>query len=489
MPLGHGFSYSSAPVKTISEIQFGILSPEEIKAYSVALIEYPEVIDEITQKQKRGGLMDPKMGTIDRNFKCETCGEGMSECPGHFGHIELAKPVFHIGFMIKVKKILECICVNCGKLKVDLRDPTVRQVVRRVPAKDRLKHIWEKAKAKTVCDTDEVPEEGKEGAENALEAVPGHGGCGHVQPLIRKEGLKLFVVYKKQKEEEDDEDIKMLQPDKRPFTASEVYNLLRKISSEDLQTMGLSESFARPDWMILTVLPVPPPPVRPSISVDGGAMRSEDDLTYKLSEILKANMQVRTREQEGAPPHVIAEFEQLLQYHVATYMDNDIAGIPQALQKSGRPVKAIRARLKGKEGRLRGNLMGKRVDFSARTVITGDPNLQLDQVGVPKSIAMTLTYPERVTPYNISYLQDLVNNGPQTHPGARYVVRDTGERIDLRHNKNNACSLQFGWMVERHLRDNDFILFNRQPSLHKMSMMCHRVKVMPYSTFRLNLSV
>lgn len=105
----------------------------------------------------------------------------------------------------------------------------------------------------------------------------------------------------------------MLQPDKRPFTASEVYNLLRKLSSEDLQTMGLSESFARPDWMILTVLPVPPPPVRPSIAVDGGAMRSEDDLTYKLSEILKANMQVRTREQEGAPPHVIAEFEQLLQ--------------------------------------------------------------------------------------------------------------------------------------------------------------------------------
>jgi DNA-directed RNA polymerase II subunit RPB1 len=83
------------------------------------------------------------------------------------------------------------------------------------------------------------------------------------------------------------------------------------------------------------------------------------------------------------------------QFHVATYMDNDIAGIPQALQKSGRPLKAIRARLKGKEGRLRGNLMGKRVDFSARMVITGDPNLALDEVGVPKSIAMTLTYPER----------------------------------------------------------------------------------------------
>jgi DNA-directed RNA polymerase II subunit RPB1 len=97
------------------------------------------------------------------------------------------------------------------------------------------------------------------------------------------------------------------------------------------------------------------------------------------------------------PVYLIATVSDIefFQFHIATYMDNDIAGIPQALQKSGRPVKAIRARLKGKEGRLRGNLMGKRVDFSARTVITGDPNLELDEVGVPRSIAMNLTYPER----------------------------------------------------------------------------------------------
>lgn len=185
------------------------------------------------------------------------------------------------------------------------------------------------------------------------------------------------------------------QPEKRLYPASDVYNTLKKIPDSDLALLGLSEEFARPDWMILTVLPVPPPPVRPSISADGGTVRSEDDLTYKLGDILKASINVRRCEEEGSPAHVISEFEQLLQFHVATYMDNDIAGIPQALQKSGRPVKAIRARLKGKEGRLRGNLMGKRVDFSARTVITGDPNLMLDEVGVPRSMAMNLTYPER----------------------------------------------------------------------------------------------
>ncbi|KAF9491957.1 DNA-directed RNA polymerase II, subunit 1 [Pleurotus eryngii] len=484
--LGHQFAFSAAPIRKVKEVQFGILSPEEIKAYSVAKIEHPEVMDEATHKPKVGGLMDPRMGTIDRNFKCQTCGEGMSECPGHFGHIELARPVFHPGFILKVKKILECICVNCGRLKADISDPNFSDKIRHIrDPKLRMAVVWSHCKTKMICEADEQKDEA-DGAD-AEEPKKGHGGCGHTQPQVRKEGLKLFVQYKKSKE--DDEDGKSLQPDKRLITPSEVYTTFKKMTDSDLHIIGLSEEYARPEWMILTVMPVPPPPVRPSIAVDGGAMRSEDDLTYKLGDIIKASANVRRCEQEGAPAHVISEFEQLLQFHVATYMDNDIAGIPQALQKSGRPVKAIRARLKGKEGRLRGNLMGKRVDFSARTVITGDPNLELDEVGVPKTIAMNLTFPERVTPYNISYLQELVRNGPTTYPGARYVVRDTGERIDLRYNKRADAFLQYGWIVERHLKDGDYVLFNRQPSLHKMSMMSHRVKLMPYSTFRLNLSV
>ncbi|PIL22891.1 hypothetical protein GSI_15587 [Ganoderma sinense ZZ0214-1] len=138
-------------------------------------------------------------------------------------------------------------------------------------------------------------------------------------------------------------DVKSFQPCKRLFPPHEVYTALKKISDSDLHLLGLSVDYARPEWMILTVLPaVPSPPVRPSIAVDDGTVRSEDDLTYKLGDI-KASAN----------------------FHVATYMDNDIAGIPQALQKSGRPVKAIHARLKGKEGRLRSNLTEKRVDFSA----------------------------------------------------------------------------------------------------------------------------
>ncbi|MCJ1479194.1 DNA-directed RNA polymerase II subunit rpb1 [Lambiella insularis] len=481
------FQYSNAPLRSIQEIQFGLLSPEEIKNMSVAHIEYPETMDEQKQRPRELGLADPKLGSIDRSYKCATCDENMSECPGHFGHIELATPVFHVGFMTKIKKLLETVCHNCGKILVDESNPEFVDALRYRDAKKRFESVWKLCKPKMVCESLVIGEDDE--MDKSKEPKHDHGGCGNIQPEVRREGLKLTGTWKPQKGDDENEG---QQPEKKPITPAMALNIFRHISAEEIQKMGLSNDYARPEWMIITVLPVPPPPVRPSISVDGTGqgMRGEDDLTYKLGDIIRANGNVRRCETEGSPAHVVSEFEQLLQFHVATYMDNDIAGQPQALQKNGRPVKSIRARLKGKEGRLRGNLMGKRVDFSARTVITGDPNLSLDEVGVPRSIARTLTYPETVTPYNIHKLHQLVKNGPNEHPGAKYVIRDSGERIDLRHHKRaGEISLQYGWKVERHIVDGDFIIFNRQPSLHKESMMGHRVRVMPYSTFRLNLSV
>ena len=317
----------------------------------------------------------------------------------------------------------------------------------------------------------------------------GHGGCGNVQPQIRKKALQLLAVWKADKGE-DGEAVSTKREVR--IMPTDALNAMMMISDETLDIMGLNKDFARPEWMILRALPVPPPPVRPSVSADGSGqgMRGEDDLTFKLGDIIRANQAVLRTEIEGTPDQIKIDLCDLLQYHIATYMDNDIAGLDKAVHKNGRAIKSIRARLKGKEGRLRQNLMGKRVDFSARTVITGDPNLSLDEVGVPRSIARTLTYPETVTPWNIERLKKLVENGPTEHPGARYVIRDSGERIDLRHHKRaGEMTLGYGWKVERHIQDGDVILFNRQPSLHKESMMGHRVKVMPYSTFRLNLSV
>jgi DNA-directed RNA polymerase II subunit RPB1 len=353
--------------------------------------------------------------------------------------------------------------------------------------KRRFDAIHRLCKVKTTCDPDEAPEDNQDPKDAMKKGKRSHGGCGNLQPTVRKDGLKLTGTWTYPKDADSEQKV-----EKRVITPQMALNVFRNISTYDLARMGLNADYARPEWMVLTVLPVPPPAVRPSVSVDGTnvGMRSEDDLTFKLSDIIRANANVRKCELEGSPQHVIAEFEALLQFHVATYMDNDIAGQPKALQKSGRPVKAIRARLKSKEGRLRGNLMGKRVDFSARTVITGDPNLSLDEVGVPRSTARILTFPETVNAFNIDKLQQLVRNGPNEHPGAKYVIRDTGERIDLRHHKRaGEIQLQYGYKVERHIVDGDLIIFNRQPSLHKESMMGHRVRVMPYSTFRMNLSV
>jgi DNA-directed RNA polymerase subunit A' len=245
---------------------------------------------------------------------------------------------------------------------------------------------------------------------------------------------------------------------------------------------------ARPEWVILQVLPVPAVTVRPSITLESG-IRSEDDLTHKLVDIIRINQKLGESLESGVPVNIIQELHELLQYHVTTYFDNEVSGLPPARHRSGRALKTLTQRLKGKEGRFRGNLSGKRVDFSARTVISPDPNIDINEVGVPIDVAQRLTIPERVTPWNIDELKNLIRNGPDQYPGALYIVRPDGRRVRLEfvtERESLAEAIQPGFVVERHIRDNDIVLFNRQPSLHRMSIMAHRVKVLPYKTFRLN---
>lgn len=361
-----------------------------------------------------------------------------------------------------------------------------RQALKIRNPKARFEAIWRLSKPRLIC---EAPDPNIDQNSKAAAQGPVLRGCGFQNPKLKKAGLQLFTSKKASK---DDEDAGQADEVQERLYAADALRILNNIPDAEIDRMGLNKTYAHPSWYILQAMPVSPPPVRPSVQMggEGSASRNEDDLTYKIADIVKANQSVRRCDLDNSPATMRRDLASLLEYHVNTYMDNEMAGVEPAKQKSGRTIKAIRARLKGKEGRLRQNLMGKRVDFSARTVITGDPNLSLDEVGVPRSIARTLTFPESVTSYNIDRLKRYVSNGPDTHPGARYVIRDTGERIDLKHAKNlGEINLTYGWKVERHIIDGDIILFNRQPSLHKESMMGHRVRVMPYSTFRLNLSV
>ncbi|KAK3607289.1 hypothetical protein CHS0354_002914 [Potamilus streckersoni] len=479
---------SNAPLREVKRMQFGILSPDEIRRMSVVEggLKYSETME--GGRPKLGGLMDPRQGTIDRTSRCQTCAGNISECPGHFAHIELAKPVFHVGFLTKTIKILRCVCFYCSKLLVDINSPKVKEIVVKSKGhpRKRLAHLYDLCKARKVCEGgDEMDtklgEEQNGQGDDGEPKKQGHGGCGRYQPNIRRIGLELTAEWKKLNEESQERKIIL--------TAERVHEIFKRISDEECIVLGMDPKFARPDWMIVTVMPIPPLCVRPAVVMFGSA-RNQDDLTHKISDIIKANNQLKRNEQNGAAAHIIAEDVKMLQFHVATLTDNELPGLPKAVQKSGRPLKSIKQRLKGKEGRVRGNLMGKRVDFSARTVITPDPNLRIDQVGVPRTIAQNMTFPEMVTPFNIDRMQQLVQRGTNQYPGAKYIVRENGERIDLRfHPKPSDLHLQIGYKVERHMQDNDFVVFNRQPTLHKMSMMCHRVKILPWSTFRLNLSV
>ncbi|WCJ32728.1 DNA-directed RNA polymerase II subunit RPB1 [Euphorbia peplus] len=483
------FPFSPAEVSKVRLVQFGILSPDEIRQMSVVAVEFSETTER--GKPKPGGLSDTRLGTIDRKQKCETCTANMAECPGHFGHLELAKPMFHIGFLKTVLSIMRCVCFNCSKILADEEEHKFKQAMKIKNPKARLKKILDASKNKSKCDGGDDIDVHSQDTEEPVKKS--RGGCGAQQPKLTIEGMKMIAEFKIQRKKNDDpEQLPEPVERKQTLTAERVLGVLKRISDEDCKLLGFNPKYARPDWMILQVLPIPPPPVRPSVMMDTSS-RSEDDLTHQLAMIIRHNENLRKQEKGGAPAHIISEFAQLLQFHVATYFDNELPGQPRATQRSGRPIKSICSRLKAKEGRIRGNLMGKRVDFSARTVITPDPTINIDQLGVPWSIALNLTYPETVTPYNIERLKELVENGPHPPPGktgAKYIIRDDGQRLDLRYlKKSSDHHLELGYKVERHLNDGDFVLFNRQPSLHKMSIMGHRIKIMPYSTFRLNLSV
>ncbi|MCS6767440.1 MAG: DNA-directed RNA polymerase subunit A' [Candidatus Nitrosocaldus sp.] len=454
-------SITEEVTKVIAGIKFAVWSPSEIRRYSVAEITAPETYDE-DGLPVQGGLMDSRLGILEPGQKCATCGNTSARCPGHFGHIELAEPVLHISFVDDIYQLLQVTCRGCSRLR--LSDDELAEYRARLSsgeihtqlAVERIKYeLVEKAKKVKIC-----PHCGKEQYDITF-----------VKPTTFHERT------------EKGEENRLL-----PVAIRE---RLSNIPDDDLRLLGYNPETARPEWFILQVLPVAPVTVRPSIILETG-MRSEDDLTHKLVDIIRVNQRLKESKEAGTPPLIVQDLVDLLQYHVTTYFDNEVSGIPQAHHRSGRPLKTLSQRLKGKEGRFRGSLSGKRVDFAGRTVISPDPNLDISEVGVPEEIAKKLTIPEVVSPWNIDRLRALIINGPNRHPGANYIVRPDGVKIRLDYVADRralAESLAPGFMVERHLMDGDIVIFNRQPSLHRISIMAHLVKVLPYRTFRLHPSV
>ena len=454
------------PSKIIG-IQFSILSPYEIQKGSV--VEITNRDTHINNKPVLGGLFDPRMGVLDPGMICPTDGLDYVQTPGYFGHINLSRPVYYIQYLSTIMKICRCVCIKCSKLLID-KDKY--NYLLKSSAETRWNKVFSLASKKHRCGEDS------------------HNGCGCLQPKIRKEGLATIIAEWNDKEEEFNnydfkkEDTKMTMK----IIPEMMLKIFKKISDEDVNFMGFSPIWSRPEWMICQVLAVPPPQVRPSIKHDA-QQRSEDDLTHIIINIIKANKMLQEKIEQNSASNVIDDWTTVLQYYIATLVDNKIPGVAAVAQRSGRPLKAIKERLNGKSGRVRGNLMGKRVDFSARSVITPDPNLSINELGVPLKVAKNLTKPVIVTAKNKNYLRKLILNGPDVHPGAKIYERKNGDCISLRYVDRDSINLELGDIVHRHMLDGDAILFNRQPTLHRMSMMCHIVRVMyKGDTFRMNVA-
>jgi DNA-directed RNA polymerase II subunit RPB1 len=447
------------PSKIIG-IQFSMLSPEEIRKNSVVEITSKET----TGKLSVGGLFDTKMGVLERGMFCPTDGLTCIDTPGYFGHMEMAMPIFFIQHFKEVVKVCKITCYRCSKLLINKKKYSY---LLDMTAEERWNFVTHQSYSRCGEDTED--------------------GCGCKQPTKWKvEGFaSLHAVWENMKVE----GAEMPQTIVQKMSPEKIYKMFRRISDEDVQFMGMSPVWSRPEWMICKVLPVPPPAVRPSVKHDA-QQRSEDDLTHIYMNILKTNNMLKEKIAGNANPSIIDKYHQILQYYVAMIANNKASGASPIGQPSGRPLQCISGRLNTKTGRLRGNLMGKRVDFSARSVITGDPNLSIRQLGVPMKIAKNITKPVTVNDRNREFLTKLVQNGPDVYPGAKLIERNNGHSIHLRYVDRTSLRLENGDKVHRHMMDGDYVLFNRQPSLHKMSMMCHEVKVMPKGdTFRFNVAV
>ncbi len=423
--------------KKISEIKFSLLNPEQIKKLSCAKIVTPELYN-IDGYPVDGGLMDLKLGAIDPGVKCRTCGGRLKECLGHSGSIDLARSVMHLKYIPLVELGLRCFCRSCGKLLLADKD---------------LEKYSPSQRAKKAKDSKKCPH------------------CGEANEKIKLDKPTSFYIGRVR------------------LFPTEIREILTKIPDSELHKVGIDTETCRPEWAVLTSLLVPPVTVRPSIILESGE-RSEDDLTHKLSDIIRANQRLWENLNAGAPEVIIEDLWDLLQFHITTFFDNTVARIPPARHRSGQPLKTITERIKGKEGRIRKNLAGKRVNYSGRTVISPDSSIEINEVGVPYEIAKIITVAESVTDLNIEKLKKLVEKA-EKYPGANYIIRPDGKRKKIvpELKEEIISELRVGYKVERHLQDGDVVLFNRHPSLHRGSLMAHFVKVLPGRTFRLHPSV
>ncbi|SOV81928.1 DNA-directed RNA polymerase 3 largest subunit [Plasmodium reichenowi] len=566
----------------IKSIRFGIMSKEDIIKYSEVKIMNREMYKNNSGIPYPYGVLDLKLGAHKSNSVCETCNKKLINCSGHFGYIELNYPVFHIGYYKYIIHILYCICKYCSSLLLSKEKIEFYCNLKKKSTDDSFykKHLFKRIL-------------------NNCKKVNKCYICGNPQGVIKKiikPSLDQFMKLKHILKVKENGKMIIKEED---LNSLYVLKLFKNINPYHVKLLNIEN----PEKLIITALLVPPNTIRPSVIIDEHGT-AEDDLTCILSEITQLNNTIYNQCTNGYQTNQFLGNVEFLQLQITRFINSDSPAVSQLLatQNISKPGRGICQRLKGKEGRFRCNLSGKRVDFSSRTVISPDPNISIDEVVIPKIIAMRLTYPETVNKYNIDKLKMLIKNGCNKWPGANYIIKKSKKGIDPysdisttynnnnissgcsnifnvvnnyinnncknvrynikdvnnnvlkdmyhinnmnndinnninniynntsqtslsnvnNHNNNNNnnnmyCNnqtqdneeerknsqfnkislkyanknhviqnLNIGDVVERHICDGDIVLFNRQPSLHRMSIMCHKAKIMDFKTFRFN---
>lgn len=463
----------------IKRLQFNLLGSDEIIRQSVVEVSETGLYEK--NMPKSGGLNDLRMGSVHHTLKCETCLHDVDRCNGHCGHLNLSYPVYHMGYISSILKVLRLVCCFCSALLI-VDSGSMESDRNRI--QQLIGHLRGYRRLQTLSTTTRISKE--------------CSWCTRIQPEYKVSGTKIIRSWiRHDKQLNIKEESTFLSEEesywcRAPMLPAEVKTILEGIVEKDAKLIGF-ERPTRPDYMVMDVLLIPPPIIRPTILMsESGRAKGQDDLTRKLQEIVKANsalkekidalQDIRDLYEEGT----IALIDRL-QYHVATYFNNDIRGVKKDRQRSGAPTRCITSRIKGKGGRVRGNVVAKRSDFSARSVITPDSVMDLDEVGVPKSIAHTLTIPERVTALNIRQIYEMIRRreiASVRYPNG-YVLTTSFCSLD----RLRKIRINPGVVVHRSLRNGDMVTLNRQPSLHKKSIMGHRVRIMDRgNSIRLNLS-
>ncbi|WCJ25207.1 DNA-directed RNA polymerase III subunit 1 [Euphorbia peplus] len=473
--------------RKIKSMKFSMMSSSEIVKAAECQVHLGKYYD-AQRKPEPGGLLDTRMGAANKNSTCDTCGAGFHECPGHFGYLNLVLPVFNVGYMGNILDILKCVCKSCSRILLDESSCKEQLKKMRNPKMEPLKKTECVKKMVKKCST-------MASSKAAVKCMR----CGEMNGMVKKAGSAVSIIHDRSKlikgfVEECRSAISHTRESKAPvnlatyiLTPVKVLSIFKRIPEEDCEMLGLCD---RPEKLIITNIPVPPISIRPSVIMDG-SQSHENDITERLKEIIHANASLGSELLEGRKSaNRYSDSWDILQAEVALYINSDVR-VPSNVEPGKKTLSGFVQRLKGKQGRFRGNLCGKRVEYTGRTVISPDPNLKITEVAIPIHMARILTFPEHVSQHNIEKLRQCVSNGPSKYPGARMVRYPDGSSKLLlgSYRKRVAEELAFGCIVDRHLEDGDVVLFNRQPSLHRMSIMSHRARIMPWRTLRFNESV